>query len=60
MPLLPCECVQASPPWKQLPDIIAAVKSVGGEDDPDKTCYEGLTISEQLSAWYCALLELVE
>lgn len=60
MPLLPCECVQASPPWKQLPDIIVALKSVGEVDVPDKTCYEGLTLSKQLSEWYCALLELIE
>jgi hypothetical protein len=60
MALLPCECVQASPPWNQLPDIIAAVQTIGGVENPDKSCYEGMSISEQMSAWYCALLELVE
>ena len=60
MPLLPCNCVPGSPPWKQLPDIIAAVKSIGGADVLDKKCFEGMTLSEQLSEWYCAILTLVE
>lgn len=60
MPLPPCECVAGLPPWKQIPDIIAAVESVGSADNPNKTCYEGRPISEQLTAWYCALLELIE
>jgi hypothetical protein len=54
MALASCQCVAGLPPWKQIPDIIAAARVWAGESD-DKRCYEGRPISEQLAALYCAV-----